>query len=330
MTKISVIIPNYNNGRFLTECVESVLRQKQIEKEIIIVDDGSTDDSISIIKTLLNKYKDENIRFVCQNNLNAAIARNKGLELASGEYVIFLDSDDILLDGVLERLAKIQKKLKADLLIGNYVVVDEKRKSIDERRFTNSDILLDGAKDFGHLMSLDPVPTNKLYDLKIIRNNKLSWGNVRIGQDLNFYLKYLSLCKKVALINDRFFEYRICKTSMTRTYDFRILDIAESFNDVKAYYHKRGCDALFAKYIPFLALKHFSVQMSKLIYFENRRERDLVVRYFSLSEKTIDYSKCSSEYKRLRLKFRLKCCLRLLYISGMYRAFKMWRERKNG
>jgi glycosyltransferase involved in cell wall biosynthesis len=96
---ISVIIPNYNGAPFLREAIDSALSQAGVEVEVIVVDDGSTDDSRGIIES----YGDS-IRSIFQGNLGACSARNAGLALASAAYVLFLDSDDQLFLGVLKRM----------------------------------------------------------------------------------------------------------------------------------------------------------------------------------------------------------------------------------
>lgn len=91
---ISVIIPCYNYGRFLNDCINSLLSQTYKNWECIIVDDGSIDDSLEIIRSISGK--DERIRYVSQKNSGPTVARNKGLELAKGEFIQFLDADDLL------------------------------------------------------------------------------------------------------------------------------------------------------------------------------------------------------------------------------------------
>jgi len=97
---ISVVIPNYNNGRFVGQAIDSVLSQTLPPHEVIVVDDGSSDDSASILAT----YGDR-IRVICQQNQGVAVARNNGAALATGDLLAFLDSDDVWLPAKLERQA---------------------------------------------------------------------------------------------------------------------------------------------------------------------------------------------------------------------------------
>lgn len=90
--KVSVIIPVYNSAQYLTKCIESMLNQTLKEIEIICVDDGSTDESLAIIKNY--KKLDSRIKILTQENKYAGVARNNGMRIAKGEYLFFLDSDD--------------------------------------------------------------------------------------------------------------------------------------------------------------------------------------------------------------------------------------------
>lgn len=109
MTKYSFIIPLYNKGWRIKRSIDSVLRQECNDLEIIVVDDGSTDDSADYVKA----YQDDRIKYIYKKNGGVSSARNKGIEEATGEWIIFLDADDELLDGAIriyEELAKMFPK----------------------------------------------------------------------------------------------------------------------------------------------------------------------------------------------------------------------------
>lgn len=325
MKKISIIIPNYNGGRFIKDCLDSVVNQSYPNKEVIIIDDGSTDNSVEIIQNYIMVHKKDRITVFLQDNLNAAIARNKGLEAATGDYVLFLDSDDLLEEDILEYLAEKIDNSSTDLIIGNYREIDEKNKLIGDKRFVDNDTILAVKENFERLIDIRPVPSNKLYSLKVIKRNNLLWGNVKIGQDLDFYYKYLLLCKKVYLVNKHIYRYRINSKSMSHTYDFRIFDIVNVFSDIESFYNRHRESSLYATYIPFRALKHYGYQMSKQVNYGDRRVRDMIVRFFCLNERRLDYSlsKNSVGLKKERLKFRIKCFMRPVFTSGLYRKYKL-------
>lgn len=113
---LSVIVPVYNTGAFLETCLNSILSQKVVNMEIIIVNDGSTDNSADIIKRY--QHKDKRIRSVYQTNQGLSVARNTGLKLANGDYVLFVDSDDWILPDSLDYYLRLARKDDVDVVVG--------------------------------------------------------------------------------------------------------------------------------------------------------------------------------------------------------------------
>ena len=107
-TKVSVILPVYNVSDYLRQCMDSIVGQTLKDIEIICVDDGSTDDSLAILKEY--EAKDQRVKVIQQANAGAGAARNKGLEIATGEYLSFLDSDDFFEPDMLEKAIPKRKK----------------------------------------------------------------------------------------------------------------------------------------------------------------------------------------------------------------------------
>ena len=123
MPKVSVIIPVYNSEKYISECLDSVLNQTFKDIEIICIDDGSTDKSFDI----LNRYniKEKRITLLTQKNLGQSVARNKALEIAKGEYIYFLDSDDYIEPNLIEECIKKLDETQEGLICFNTEVVGE-------------------------------------------------------------------------------------------------------------------------------------------------------------------------------------------------------------
>lgn len=137
---ISVIMPCYNAGKYIKEAIESVLNQSYKDWELIIVNDGSTDDSLSVAES----FSDKRIRIFSQPNSGACVARNKGIELASGEYLKFLDADDILEKDCLKNQIEQIKTLKENQVpFGDYDNIDESGKEISAFTFSEHQDMLD-------------------------------------------------------------------------------------------------------------------------------------------------------------------------------------------
>ena len=113
-TKVSVIIPVYQAEETLQECVLSVKQQSYADLEILLIDDGSTDEGVSLCDRL--SRQDDRIKVFHEENRGVSAARNKGLREATGTYVMFVDADDVLLPGAIETLMKHETETKADLV----------------------------------------------------------------------------------------------------------------------------------------------------------------------------------------------------------------------
>ena len=122
--KVSVIIPVYNTENYLRECLDSVLAQTLREIEVICVDDGSTDNSLNILKEYQNK--DTRIVVLTQENRSAGAARNYGLSIAKGKYLSFLDSDDFFDKELLRKAYKNAEKNNADIVVYKFKRYNEK------------------------------------------------------------------------------------------------------------------------------------------------------------------------------------------------------------
>lgn len=321
---VSIIIPNYNEKRFIEKTVDSALNQTYDNTEIIIVDDGSTDGSYDILKRL--EADNSRITVLRQENMNASIARNRGFEHSNGEYIYFLDSDDLAKTDAIEKLVKAAEETGADLVIGNMDEIDEEDKLITTDIFFNE---CGESDDFTKFISVLPAPPNKLYRAEVMRRNGVVFGNVRLGQDTNFFLKYLLCAKKIAYIDDVIYSWRIVKSGMTHSTDFHIFDIAYSFKDTKKFYLRNYAEDKYMDYIRMYEYQTYYRQMDKQWKFAKRSDRNLVIGYFKHCLESLgDVTQCQNfgEFKDAYRKCRLKLRLRWLYGSKLFGKFY---QRKN-
>lgn len=324
--KVSIIIPNYNAGIYISRCIESVMNQSYKNIEVIIIDDGSTDNSWDIINKYKNKYPQIIIKY--QDNMNASIARNKGIDLASGKYVLFLDSDDELCNDAIKFLVSAIEENKSDLVVGNFISIDSKGNFIRKEIITDKSINRTNPMKYAGMV---PNPSNKLFKLDIIKNNRIYFGNVRIGQDLNFFLKYLVFCNHISLIDYDIYMWRKVEFSISNSMNFRIFDITESFKNLKIFYSRKHKEQLYEEYIKPIEYRHYYLQMEKQKYFKKRSQRNLVVNFFKLHMKALGIKKIElheqyrSDYKKSVIKVKFKN----LYTSKLYYYFdKNFSRRK--
>lgn len=209
--KVSVIVPIYNAEKYLIECLESIINQTYKNIEIILINDGSTDNSLNIC----NRYKKYNfLKIISQPNQGVSCARNKGLKIASGKYIVFVDSDDYIAPNMIEELVK--GITKTDIAICEYnelykdnvipIKIDNKLTSINQEEA----ILLTFANAGGYLW-------NKIFKKDIIEKNNLYFDkDIHMLEDQLFVLKYLSKINKAKIIHKSLYNYRIRKTSAAR------------------------------------------------------------------------------------------------------------------
>lgn len=308
---ISVIIPNYNNGKYISKAIESVVSQSYSDYEIIIIDDGSDDDSREILCDYQKRYSMIHVLF--QSNQNAAIARNRGMEIAKGEYLLFLDSDDYLCENALQYLLNGYNNDEVDLVIGDFDIIDVNENVVVDRVFEKNPFIHDPkqAMDFCYY---EPSPTTKLYKSSIIKKYSISWGNVRIGQDLNFYLKYLACVDKVNVIPQCIYKYRLVDTGITHKVNYNIFDIIWSLQDVEKFYVEK-CPDYIENYLNPIKYINYAEQMSKCKRFKNFKDRLFIVNFFSHFFSRIDDSgkKYGREVEIIKRKTLLKITFKHLY-----------------
>lgn len=150
MIKLSIIIPIYNVEKYIRECLLSVFRQglSTDDFEVILVNDGTPDNSMGIIKDIIDSH--DNIKVVNQNNQGVSVARNAGLHIANGEYVYFMDSDDLLVDNGLSTLLPNALALSPDILMADYCKYNdgEKVEHLIHNEQHYSDIMKTGEQAF--------------------------------------------------------------------------------------------------------------------------------------------------------------------------------------
>lgn len=218
MCKVSVLVPVYNTEKTLIKCMDSILNQTIIDDiEIVIVNDGSTDNSESIINDYLNKQ--DNISYFKQHNQGLGATRNKGLELAKGEYIAFLDSDDWVEQDYYEKLLNKAQSEESDLVISSYIVEipNKQRQDLVTHNYNNKIEYLD-ALIKGKVAGFS---WNKLYKKSLIKNNNLVFpirGQLENVEDQYFSTRCIALSNKVSFMNESNVHYIINPNSIVRGY----------------------------------------------------------------------------------------------------------------
>ena len=207
---VTVIIPVYNTAPYLTEALDSVLRQDYSNLEIIIIDDGSTDGSEKICERYAEK--DKRICVIHQNNKGLSGARNAGLDIMSGEAVAFLDSDDALHPAYVSTMMTAMIREKADLVICRYSVHHSSGKMVRKGRERTYPLIEEGL--FSRDESLRALADGKL-DHHVWNNlyKRELWNVIRfpdghVYEDVDTTFRVVDSCKKICVLNESLYLYR--------------------------------------------------------------------------------------------------------------------------
>lgn len=216
--KISVIIPVYNREKYIGKCIESVLRQDYGNIEIIIIDDGSTDNTKEKIYTYISK--NNNIRYYYQENSGVSNARNKGVSYSSGEYVIFLDSDDCwntsLLRKEIEEILKKQINVCYCGMMKNNIDTGVMKK--DKIRFKEGNIIIEFLKEYMNAQTITWLIKKDI----LIKNNIVFKDTLNYGEDLLFFLKLLSI-EQCCCVKEYLAYYNMHEDSLTNNLENQLI-----------------------------------------------------------------------------------------------------------
>ena len=187
MEKISIIVPVYNAEKYILRCCNSILNQSYKNIELILVNDGSTDKSLEICDEIC--AKDQRVTLKTIPNQGVAVARNTGLDLASGKYIMFVDADDWLELGTLDKIANKMSEDLDILVFSYYQEYGEVIKNISMKSYTVDMFqLLDHIYELPETNSLLCTVWNKVYKKSLLESKQ-----IRFIKDITFYLIWITL-----------------------------------------------------------------------------------------------------------------------------------------
>lgn len=216
ISKVSIIIPVFKVKHYLSECLDSVLAQTYTEWECILVDDGSSDGSGAIC----DEYAASEPRFkvIHQQNSGASIARNTGIENSSGEWIVFVDSDDIVRPDYLQNMIFAAQTQDADFVIGGLQYWHTETGERNDKRYTPH---MYKGEDIVKAYLLDHIhqnggPVAKLYRREIINEHHAEFNpKMHYAEDCNFMMTYINHISSIAFIDAIDYIYRLLPTSLS-------------------------------------------------------------------------------------------------------------------
>lgn len=331
---VSIIVPVYNAAAYLDECIQSLQGQTCRSIEMILVDDGSKDDSLMILR----RYEQEDARICVLTgpNAGASAARNRGIEAARGQYLYFFDADDIMESRAVETLLALYGECAEEnnvrLAIGSYAVIENGAPRLSPQKALPGGILdTRDASDIVRLMRLPPLPDTKLYSAAVIRENALRWAPVRIGEDVNFYFRYLAACQgKVHVAQTLVARYRIVQGSVSHSPKPYILEIRQSLDQAEEYAKSMNASAAFLGELCNQRITYYSYHLTSAPAFPDAKQRLQMFNQFyawmiSASEQAGSY--LSDDSKAILRKARVINFFKPIYLSrvyGLFQKVKLW------
>ena len=283
--KVSIIVIVYNTEKYLKSCLDSLINQTYENIEIIVVDDGSTDNSLEII----NRYeiKDKRIKKITQTNKGCVMARTNGAKIATGEYSMFIDSDDWIEENTVEELVKKIQQTNVDII--KFRAINEPSKKVQDNILNEKDFIFEECKkDKLYEMLITTTKLNNVWN-EIIKtelfntNNPFLKENINQGDDFLINLDVFYNAKRILLTDSVYYHYFHNINSVTKTQNLskrmkNIIDLIYIYNVKEEYLKKFGLsdNKKLTKQVELRNLDVISNQIGKILQCKNLSKNDLL------------------------------------------------------
>lgn len=250
---ISVIVAIYNVEKYIKKCLDSIVNQTMQYIEIILVNDGSPDGCAEIIEEY--RKKDSRIKVITQKNKGPGAARNRGLDIASGQYILFVDPDDWIESDACEVLYNKAKEINADIVLtGDILYLEEEKMFADGYRDFSKykDCSEIKEKDFFYTFA---AGCERLYKTSFLKQYNIRFNEHHLWEDSSFGALVAMFAKNIGFVKNLYY-YRIRKDSTTGTIDYKIFDFIRDFE-------------YFCNYLKEYSVKSKKVKWAYIWYLQN-------------------------------------------------------------
>jgi len=319
MPKVSIIVAAYNVDIYLGKCIESVMKQSLNDIEIIIVNDGSTDETPLIIKKF--SMIDNRIKVVNQENGGVSKARNTGIDNSSGEYLFFLDGDDWIDEFTIEKLYINAKRYNSDIVCYNYYYAYEDKNVLcrDFKSFK----YINTSEYLKRLLLLENSPTlwSKLIKREVIFDNGIRCPErIGFGEDMAMGINICIKSKIITYIDEPLYFYRQRDSSISQKLTESILSIDESMGAIKTMLNSEDMFYNYREEYEYLIYRNMYYYLVIVNSNINEIHKNL---YYLWKSKgiIIQTNKYYTEfYKEFNKKMKLKCMLydKSYYLGSIY------------
>lgn len=345
---VSIIVPVYNSKQYLRRCLESIINQSYKNIEIILIDDGSTDNSGKICDEYALKNK--KIKVIHIRNKGPSVARNNGIKISRGEFIFFLDSDDFIGNNAISILMENYHQHKADIIIGNFKKI---RNGIIEQR---ADILLPDNKflnkqeilDYSRLYLKTPnkyllfaFSWGKLFKSSIIKDNHILFNNdLHTFEDVAFNFDYLNHIDGVYFLREPIYNHTVydnySSATMTASGNpMRLFGYKQAlFNNISCYLRNKISAVDIKKEVGHADIFLTIIQLVRICGQINNSNKKKIYKFIckiindsNLRDNLRFYSPSNGESKILPFLMKLKLIWLIIWVCK-YKAYKRYKKLK--
>lgn len=285
MKMFSIIVPIYKIENYIEECINSVLNQKYNNYELILVDDGSPDKSGEIC----DKYssKNNNIVVIHKKNGGLSDARNAGIDISKGKYIMFLDGDDVLSNNALINISNILANNEVDLLIGDFNIYG-KRENCDS--CVNIQRKIKNINDFMKVVNELPWSAwRNVYKASVLKGSKLTFKKGLVGaEDCDFFMRFIEKTESILYTDIKIVDYRLNREgSITNNISFNAiigqLDVFSKYFNI--YYDKQN-----SQIYEYFAMKYLNT-ISTICNIKDKEKLNKVIKNIKENKKVFKFTK---------------------------------------
>ena len=325
-SKVSIIVPVYNVENYLAKCLDSLLNQTHQNIEILVINDGSKDNSEQIIQNYAQKYP-EKIKPFTKENGGLSDARNFGIDRATGDYIGFVDSDDYVMETMFEEMLNLAEKHQLKMVICNIQKVDQHGNVTQKlTQIPNMPEKIDLEKNFSIFSDLSYFACNKLFKKELFGEKRFKKG--AHFEDIQLIPQLLLECEMVAQTQNFHYQYLERTDSITKTHTEKGLDILKAVEDVESVFRKSQYSnkvkelknfQIFEGVYSFLA--YLAFVKDKGVFYEMSSKLELFMKERDIKIKDIlNYSRFDKNYL-LSLPLKKKIFY-LLFFAGQKRLIR--------
>lgn len=265
MPKVSIIVPVYNVEKYVEKCLKSLLEQTLEDIEIIVVNDGSTDNSKEIVQKIVKQFPDKMV-YKEKENGGLSDARNYGINYAKGEYIAFFDSDDYVEKDMYQKMYELAKKEESDMVECDFFweYPDHEKKDIGK--------MYQGKKEM--LEKVRVMACNKLIKREILEKTNIRFSKGLRYEDVEFTYKLVPYLEKVSLLQESCFHYVQRENSISNLQNERTREIFQVLDNVLQYYQQEGFYAEYETELEYIYARYaFCSSFLRMVKIQDKKLR---------------------------------------------------------